>query len=807
MQSRGKRIIALLLLALMLFTSIPYDVDDVFAATYNVHQTRRIAEIDDFPISYQAGLTRVKEIYPNAQFIYYDTDLDWYDELLTKDAQLKKGLNLIPSNSPSSWKSDEAGFYDPETDTYTQIEPGWNQASVEIIEYYMDPRNFFNETDIFQFLNLAFDGTQTVEGTQAIINGSFMAKKILVDNDENELSFAEALYQIGEELGVSPYLLACRILQEQGGEGAMISGNYSKVPGYYNYFNIHAAGSTTERILTQGLEYAKSRGWDTPYKSIVGGAQFLVSNYVETGRNSLYLQHFNMTTNKDNNVTYAVYMANTLAPYYENRMMAESLTDKEASYTFIIPVYDNMPEAPCEMPKGKGSGSALLKSLTLNDGSVDIGKFSAYDYSYDIKLENVSSLKINAITHSHSSKVSINGENIDAAQSAHFEKEIELCGGFNTITITVTAENGLCRDYVLNVLNDDGQAHYYGVKAKLSDEAVLRRNTKVSRLKEDISTIHCMILVADASGKLKNNDELCVSGDVLIIKTLDNKLVYSAPIVIYGDVNRDGDVTDNDVNLIKAHILESHTLTLDEVKFADINGDGQITLDDVGAVKMLTGLEVNTYNPDASVSVVVSDDVYDGKSATVTVSAAEGTYLAEGYLTYNEGIVSILNGENSGKIHFIVDGNNVVFSNGESVVEFNSVVHSGSIDFDIKIVDTYDYLLKKDVHVDTTSKSTQIQSTELEVEVSLNEHADEEGSHAATLVITNTSSMSIGHSTISLGEHFTDKNGESSVKLNGLLPGEIYNLELHMADNLSGGHYSSELKIQYQCNHPLPILM
>ena len=42
--------------------------------------------------------------------------------------------------------------------------------------------------------------------------------------------------------GVSPYVLAAMILQEQGTNGGtpLISGNYSGYSGYYNFFNVEA---------------------------------------------------------------------------------------------------------------------------------------------------------------------------------------------------------------------------------------------------------------------------------------------------------------------------------------------------------------------------------------------------------------------------------------------------------------------------------------------------------------------------------------------------------------------------------------
>ena len=142
------------------------------AATNGVRQSRYIAEIEEFPASYQDGLRSVKAAYPEATFIYYDTGLDWYVDLLSPYNEMLIGRNLIPASSPSSWKRVDPEVYNMETDEYKQIEPGWNAASQAIIEYYMDPRNFLTATGVFQFAELTYNTSQTIEGTELLLEGT-----------------------------------------------------------------------------------------------------------------------------------------------------------------------------------------------------------------------------------------------------------------------------------------------------------------------------------------------------------------------------------------------------------------------------------------------------------------------------------------------------------------------------------------------------------------------------------------------------------------------------------------------------------
>ena len=76
MSKKLQRVLSLLLVVMMVLPLLP--IQHVQAASTNVIQTRTKSEISEFPASYQIGLTRIKEIYPNAQFIYYDTGLDCY---------------------------------------------------------------------------------------------------------------------------------------------------------------------------------------------------------------------------------------------------------------------------------------------------------------------------------------------------------------------------------------------------------------------------------------------------------------------------------------------------------------------------------------------------------------------------------------------------------------------------------------------------------------------------------------------------------------------------------------------------------
>ncbi|MFR6393889.1 MAG: hypothetical protein ACLUNQ_01075 [Oscillospiraceae bacterium] len=62
---------------------------------------------------------------------------------------------------------------------------------------------------------------------------------------------------------------------------------------YYNFFNIGAYGGGDPNY--NGILYAQSKGWDTTYKALLGGAWFIFRNYIEDGQDTTFLQRFNFT--------------------------------------------------------------------------------------------------------------------------------------------------------------------------------------------------------------------------------------------------------------------------------------------------------------------------------------------------------------------------------------------------------------------------------------------------------------------------------------------------------------------------------
>ena len=272
-----------------------------------------------FPEAYKMKLRTLHKAHPNWGFVGYKTGISWSAALAS---QTRKGVSLIHKSAPSSYRNGSS-----------QPEPGWYNAKSTVVAYYMDPRNFLNETSIYMFEDLSYKPSYQ---TTAVVN------KILSGCKLPQYGFTANLFvKAGANNNTSPVFLASRARQETGSGGAAVNGQ-SSLGKVYNPFNIGAYGSNP---VSQGLAYAKKQGWTTPAKAVNGGASYLASGYINKNQNTIYLQRFNVANGLKNAGTHQ-YMTNIMAPYSEAHITKTSYAklgiDKE-SLGFIIPVYNSMP--------------------------------------------------------------------------------------------------------------------------------------------------------------------------------------------------------------------------------------------------------------------------------------------------------------------------------------------------------------------------------------------------------------------------------------------------------------------------------
>ena len=301
------------------------DKSDAKAETY-------YEDIERFPESYKGALYALKEKHPNWIFEVMNTGLDWNTVVYNEMNPAHR--SLIPSYFDSSF----VGAY---------YGDGWSCATQTAVEYYLDPRNWLTEDYIFQFEKLTYNGnTQGIATVQKVLANTFMSGYI-EGYESMGLTYAQAFCDIGASIGVSPVHLATRVYQEQGAKGSsdLISGTYPGYEGYYNYYNIQATGKEHEEIVRNGLNEAKSEGWNNRYVALHGGSKKVADRYILRGQDTLYLQKFDVDGTYDGRYWHQ-YMQNLVAPSNEGRNIKRAYEKAgmlNEAFVFEIPVYYNMP--------------------------------------------------------------------------------------------------------------------------------------------------------------------------------------------------------------------------------------------------------------------------------------------------------------------------------------------------------------------------------------------------------------------------------------------------------------------------------
>ena len=537
-----------------------------------------------FPDSYIPNLTALHNKYPSWTFEAVKMGLDWNTVIENESIN---GLNLVSKSADNSKKSTAAGAYNWSTNTWVEYEPGWVSASSSYIAYLMDPRNFLDETNIFQFQSLAYSPNETLGGVQSIIKGTFMEGTKSYSNNGEKINYADTFMDVAKSSGVSAYHIASRIKQEQGinGTSPLISGTYSGYEGYYNFFNFSATGSTKALIYKNGLSFAKKQGWNTRVKSISGGSVKVGSNYINKGQNTLYFEKFNVVNTSS--LYFHQYMGNVTAAMTEGRNLAKGYSDKNQAFVFKIPVYNNMPSSAVGFNKA-GDTNNYLQSLSISGVSLTPA-FNGTTTSYSAVVSNaISSVSITAKAVSGNSSISGTGS-------------YSLAVGNNTVKISCKSQSGDTRTYTININrqvapagNNNSGGNNQGNNSQNNTEVNItsgkyRIGSYITGIEPGTDAADFVKNIAvSASGSVKlltssgsENSGKVATGNKVAVYDASGNLKKTYDIVIYGDINGDGAVNALDMIKLNRHILGKGTLMGAYLEAADANrkGDGGNALD------------------------------------------------------------------------------------------------------------------------------------------------------------------------------------------------------------------------------------
>ena len=368
-------ILLIIIILAILFLNV-FMTNNVQAKAQNTKDYKKGSNIlDDYP-GYSDLIDNLLKEHPNWTFTILFTGLDW-DTVIRNETTASHGRNLV-QNKSGEWVCSVCGnkAYD---------NGSWRCASAATVSYYMDPRNSLYEDYIFQFENLKWvDGKYTIEGIEQIISDCdyLLTDSITYTNTSGKKatikkSYSQVIIEAAKAAGISPYHLASRIRHEQGpgkSASATATGTYSGYTGYYNFLNVNASGNGSSTIIKNALKYAKKQKWTDPEKSIEGGAKFLAKEYIQYGQSTLYLQKFDVD-DSDDDLYWHQYQQNVSAAKTESTTIMQTYREIDSDlgmpFNFVIPVFENMPDAVCPMP---GTQSIVTENIQVTDASIVVYK-------------------------------------------------------------------------------------------------------------------------------------------------------------------------------------------------------------------------------------------------------------------------------------------------------------------------------------------------------------------------------------------------------------------------------------------------
>ena len=527
------------------------------------------------------------------------------------------GRNRVIKTADASWRC-----------SCGNVASGYACASEGIIGYHLDARNFLNEINIFQFLEISYNSKiHNLSGVKSAVKGTFLDNTITYRKNGKSYtkSYAEIILEAAEESNMSPYSIVTKIIQEVGTNGsASVKGTYSGYKGYYNFYNLGAYD--TGNAIVNALKYAKDKGWDNQYDAIIDGAKQISNSYTNAGQNTAYFYKWDVVGTKilksgssqkvsSSDMFWHQYMTNVQDPTSQSKPLYNTYARNgvlDKSLNFIIPIYEDMPSS-VDMPSGFSDDTEDLYYVNCTDGLRVRNKAST---SGSILATLYKNTKVQMITKNYTTANGIVWDKIKLSNGVTgytADKYLTVCKTNNdsdtVIGTAKTTENLKLRK----------SASTSGVLL-----AIIPKNTQVDILQKDVSNsngynwykvkygsykgyVASQYLNVNNSNnnnnnndnksdEIKLNDEYAkVDGSTLIVKPTStiNNIANSASgtlktgetvkvgsksytVAMLGDINGDGVIDSRDSLRILKYQVGKYNLNVNGKLAADLNGDGVV---------------------------------------------------------------------------------------------------------------------------------------------------------------------------------------------------------------------------------------
>ncbi len=449
-----------------------------------------------FPASYWGGLCRLKELHKTWNFQAVNTNLEW---AYAVEKESGCGKNFV-----------SASIYDKTfLDSSCKLTSPGNYVapSQKGVAYYMDPRNFFTEKYIFQFLDQSYDATLKSIYPETVLSIIAPTKFYEMHKDKGIVDI------IAKITSASPIAMASRIRNELGNGTSLInlwSGTYEGYEGFYNFYNWGVGDNCVRDYGTTicGLSTAKEYNWNSIETAIINGADTIAALYISVGQYTNYFQKFNLVPTTISKRFTHQYMTNLPGPMSESKIAYSTYAKNnllDISLNFKIPVFSKM-DTPIV-----NSSNGAIQSEANGLGTIDIATIitsSGYSYSNGYLLGVKESTDV-----------------------ADIKEAIEAVGGSNSASIQ----------------NKDGEVVTSGIVAT---------GYKIKIANSSASETLTIVVKGDPSGDGKINalDLLQVQKAILGTYTLEGASAYAA------DPSGDGKINALDLLQVQKQILGTYTI-------------------------------------------------------------------------------------------------------------------------------------------------------------------------------------------------------------------------------------------------------
>ena len=692
MKSKKKIIIISSIIVLIILFIILFTIFNSNKAEDDKILTRQMRLSDTFPSSYKPYIDELEKKYPNWEFKALYTNLDWKYVI---DNENVFGKNLVPKSYSDSWKNTKKGEYNVEVDS------GWVDSSRSAVEYAMDPRNFLNYVRVFQFEELSYNSrTNTVSSIEKILYGTEFYNKIVEyknssgTNIVTDKKYSDLILSAAKTSSVSAFHLASRIKQEVGPflSHSSISGTVSGYEGLYNFYNIGATSSSEPMgAIINGLKYAKDgKGassstktkylipWNTKERAITGGAKFIGSSYINLGQNTIYLQKFHVYDTTDDELFWHQYMTNVLAPYSESKLIYTGYANSNllnSSMSFVIPVYNNMPELPCTSPAISSSDFTTDNTKVYADVETSLNVRSGPGTSYESLTTIPSGTKMTRIAKGKQKGELWDRVKLESGLVGYvFQTYVEEVPDVQVEKITLSLDK--------TTIN---KGERIKIKANISPEDAVDKTLKYSSDNTSVATV-------SSDGYIQGIS----SGSAKITAKASNGVTGTINIKVYSPVTDIITSTDNIVLQIGETYKINATVFPDDADNKNIlyntENSGIAKVDEQGIVTGETEGEtsINAVSEEGTISkkikVKVIPQIQEGEIIIDESLYVEGNEIS-GLENKNNTVDKILN---KIKTNYLVE----IYNSKGSKISGNELVGTGSI---IKVLNNKDLIMEYNV--------------------------------------------------------------------------------------------------------------